>query len=251
MGKRVSMSVVLLDRHPVARRVARSELLGDGDIDFQVLAEYSSSAGIAEELTSRQPDVVLIGAGMLLPDPPEEQRHTLALIRGLSRSGLAIRVLVYSIGLLHGGRDRACFPLSVLALRAGASGYADDEFGSTDLAGAVQEVGRGRFVLSQLAQADLVDVARRVPEGFALNRADTLGLTDAERTVVEQLVRGLDNAQVARVLNMSVSTVKSHLRRVMTKWGVQRRTQVAVIAVRNGVVDSCGGAALNALAERV
>jgi two-component system NarL family response regulator len=65
-------------------------------------------------------------------------------------------------------------------------------------------------------------------------------LTARELEVLRQITRGQTNKQISRSLLISVSTVKNHVRQIMSKLGVSDRTQVAVLAKREGLVTEEG-----------
>jgi DNA-binding NarL/FixJ family response regulator len=80
------------------------------------------------------------------------------------------------------------------------------------------------------------DVARLLAAGNA--QPDGVRLTPREREVLAEVARGRSNREIARELTLSEKTVKAHVSAILTKLGVQDRTQAALYAVRTGLVDA-------------
>ncbi len=122
------------------------------------------------------------------------------------------------------------------ALRVGAVGFLVKDSEPEHITAAVRSAHHGGFVLSSVAGRDLV---RRIgaPAG-----QPTVTLSPAEQVsrreldVLELLAKGMSNAEIGRDLFLSEATVKSHLRRIMTKWGVRDRVQVLLYAATTGVI---------------
>ena len=124
------------------------------------------------------------------------------------------------------------------ALEAGASGFLLKDAEPAALVEAVRAVAAGHGTLANaLTRRVLREVVHRrrtLPVSAA--RASEL-LTPREHDVLLLLAQGLSNEDIARELYLEVSTVKSHLARVMPKLGVTSRLQAVVWAYQNGVVD--------------
>jgi DNA-binding NarL/FixJ family response regulator len=72
--------------------------------------------------------------------------------------------------------------------------------------------------------------------GQPIFRAHATALSTRERDVLNLLVEGLSNSEIGMALHLSSSTVKSHVKSIMNKFGVNHRVQVAVYALRQGLV---------------
>jgi DNA-binding NarL/FixJ family response regulator len=121
------------------------------------------------------------------------------------------------------------------AMRAGASGFLLKDVRPEALADAVRTVAAGDTLLAPALTRRLVETFTRLPRpGDADERLSAL--TARERDVLEQVARGLSNAEVARALWISEATVKSHLNRVLAKTGLRDRAQAVVLAYEAGVV---------------
>jgi DNA-binding NarL/FixJ family response regulator len=125
------------------------------------------------------------------------------------------------------------------ALEAGASGFLLKDAEPDDVIAAVRSVAAGQGTLADgLTKRVLRElVSRRQTQPVTAGRASEL-LTAREHEILLLLAQGMSNEEIARVLVVEVSTVKSHLARMMPKLGVRSRLHAAVWAYQNGVVDT-------------
>ena len=114
-------------------------------------------------------------------------------------------------------------------MRAGAAGYVYKDVDPPALAAAIRAVHAGHVLLHP-------DVAELLAAGDG-RRGRRPRLTAREREVLAEIARGRSNREIARALALSEKTVKTHVSAVLTKLGVQDRTQAALYAVRAGLVD--------------
>jgi len=144
-----------------------------------------------------------------------------AALHGLRESGNAAKVLVIT---------SFTEPATVLpAVRAGAAGYVYKDIDPPALAAAIRAVHAGHILLHP-------DVVRLLADGSS-QRPD-VHLTARERDVLAAIARGRANREIARDLGLSEKTVKTHVSAILTKLGVQDRTQAALYAVRTGILGS-------------
>ncbi len=123
------------------------------------------------------------------------------------------------------------------ALRAGADGFLSKGVGPSELTAGILDVAAGGGTLSARAAAALIDhvaTDAAVPPDEDAHQLFA-ALTAREREVVEAVVRGLDNQQIAEQLFVSPFTVKTHVNRAMTKVGARDRAQLVSLAVRAGL----------------
>jgi DNA-binding NarL/FixJ family response regulator len=203
--------VLVVDDHPVVRQGLRTFL--DVQDDITVVGEASDGASCVAAAAELRPDVVLLDLRMPGSDG-------VAALHGLRALDLPTRALVIT---------SFTDPAAVLpAVRAGAAGYVYKDVDPPALAAAIRAVHAGHILLHP-------DVARLLARGDAA--ADGARLTAREREVLAEVARGRSNREIARALGLAEKTVKTHMSAILTKLGVQDRTQAALHAIRSGLVD--------------
>jgi DNA-binding NarL/FixJ family response regulator len=201
--------VLLADDHGVIRD-GLGRLIG-GLEDVELVGTASDGAEAIEKAAQLEPDVVLMDLDMPRVDGIEATRKILAHQQ--------TNVLV-----LTAFSDRARI---LGALEAGACGYLLKDAASEDVADGIRAAARGESPLDPRAARTVLS-ARTEPDPLA-------GLSQREREVLDALVEGLPNKLIARRLEISEKTVKSHLTRIFRVLDVTDRTQAALWAERHGV----------------
>ena len=201
--------VVLADDHGIIREGLGRLIASLDDVDVVGLA--SDGAEAVEQARLTKPDVVLMDLDMPVLDGIEATRRVLA-----ERPETAVIVLTAF-------SDR---PRITGALEAGACGYLLKDVDAEGVAEGIRAAARGESPLDPRAARAMLD-ARSAPDPLA-------GLSEREREVLGLLVEGLPNKLIARRLEISEKTVKTHLTRVFREIGVTDRTQAALWAEREG-----------------
>ena len=202
--------VLVVDDHPVVRQGLRTFL--DLQDDVTVVAEAGDAASAVDLAVALRPDVVLLDLRM----PGDDG---VSALRSLRARGLTCRVLILTS---FTGAD-AVLP----ALRAGADGYIYKDVDPVALITAIRAVHQGHVLMHP-------DVARRLTATDSAVRSGNL--TRRERDVLTEIARGRSNREIARTLDVSEKTVKTHVSAILAKLGVADRTQAALHAVRAGLV---------------
>ena len=200
--------VFLLDDHEIVRRGVR-ELL-EAERDIQVVGEASTAAEALARVPATRPDVAVLD--VRLPDG-----NGVAVCRDLRSAMPELRCLM----LTSFADDEALFD----AIMAGAAGYVLKQIRGNDLIGAVRTVASGGSLLDPRAAAAVME-RMRTPKA-----ADPLAaLTDQERRILELIGEGLTNRQIGERMFLAEKTVKNYVSNLLSKLGLQRRTQAAVLA---------------------
>lgn len=205
----MSTTVLIADDHGVIREGLGRLIEGLDDLELVGVAADGQQA--VDRVVELGPDVVLMDLDMPVLDGIEATRRI-----GVERPGTAVLVLT-----AFSDRRRI-----LGALEAGACGYLLKDASSAEVGEGIRAAARGESPLDPRA-ARTVLAARAEPD--PLER-----LSPRERDVLAALVEGLPNKLIARRLEISEKTVKSHLTRVFREIGVTDRTQAALWAERQG-----------------
>jgi DNA-binding NarL/FixJ family response regulator len=122
------------------------------------------------------------------------------------------------------------------ALTAGASGFLLKRTSPELLIDAIGAVAAGDSLLSPSVTRRVIDRMAALPSGEAVLDRRLETLTAREREVLEELARGLSNAEIAAALVIEESTVKTHVKRILMKLGLRDRVQAVIFAYETGVV---------------
>jgi DNA-binding NarL/FixJ family response regulator len=178
--------------------------------DMEVIGEASNGADAIAMFRQLRPDVTLMDVQM----PGVGGVEAISEIRQLSADA---RILVLTT---YPGDANA-----VRALRAGAAGYLLKNGIRSELVDAVRSVYSGRRAVS-------ADIAHEL----AVHALDE-PLTQKEIAILQLVADGYANKQIASRLNLSVETIKAHLKAIFSKLGVHDRTHAVTLAARRGYID--------------
>ena len=206
--------VLVVDDHAVVREGLRAFLELQEGID--VVGEAEDGREAVEAAARLRPDVILMDLVMPRLDGVTAMR--------LLREGVPGARVIALTSFLD---DDLLLP----ALRAGAAGYLLKNARPQELVRAVRAAHAGQALLDPVVAARLVERLAADGGEEPLDR-----LTPREREVLVLVGRGFPNKLIARELDLSEKTVKTHVGHVLAKLGVGDRTQAAVVAVRAGLV---------------
>jgi DNA-binding NarL/FixJ family response regulator len=207
MGDKIS--VLLVDDHALVRRGFRRLL--DDDQMIEVVGEASNGVEAVQLAGKLKPQVVVMDCQL-------PQMTGLEATRKILQDRPEIAILMLS---MH-SEDT----LVRQALEAGARGYVLKNALDLDLARAIKEVAAGNSVLDP-----------QVKRGEALKGERETGLTARELEVLQHIVAGKSNKEIASDLNLSVNTVSVHRANIMDRLGIHKTAELVVYAIRNGLVN--------------
>jgi len=203
------ISVLLVDDHALVRRGFRRML--DDDETLEVVGEASNGAEAVQLAEKLRPQVIVMDCQL-----PE--------LTGVA----ATRII------MHAHPETAILMLSMhsedtlvrQALDAGARGYVLKNANDLDLASAIKNVAAGKSVIDpQLQRAETLKGER-----------DT-ALTARELEVLQHIVAGKSNKEIASELDLSVNTISVHRANIMDRLGIHKTAELVVYAIRNGLVN--------------
>lgn len=207
-----SIRVALVDDHSIVRRGLRAYLNAQPDIE--VVGEAASGEEALQQVAQWQAHVIVMDAHM--PGGITGIETT----RRIKRAQPDAQVI-----MLSGFSDDARV---IGALRAGAITYLPKDSEPEQLLEAVRQAAAGKALLDP-------ELMRRVMEAQTMRYADVL--TPRELDVLRGVAEGQTNAEIASQLHVTEETVKTHLSSILRKFNLSHRTQVAVFALKNGLVQ--------------
>src|SRR5712692_147457 len=219
-GGPMVIRVLLADDHSVVREGLRMFL--GRDPELAVVGEASDGVEAVSLARQLHPDVVLMDLLMPVMDG-------IAAISTI-RNELPETEVIALTSVLESAAV-------VGAVRAGAIGYLLKDTQAPELRRAIKAAAAGQVQLSPQASAYLMREIR-APE-------TTEALTERETEVLRLLVQGQSNKEIARDLQIVEDTVKTHVKHILAKLGVQSRTQAVLCAMRLGLVSDEQGKQLN------
>jgi len=206
--------ILIADDHEVVRE-GLGHLLG-GEPGFELVGFARDGEEAVRKAESERPHVILMDLVMPVLDG-------VTAIGRLRESGVDSAIVVLTTFIEETKvRD---------ALEAGAVGYLLKDVSKEELKSAIRSAAEGRHTLHPEAEEILLRPDTSNGSG-ALAR-----LTDRERDVLRLIASGKSNKAIAKALFLSVGTVKGYVSKVLSKLRVQDRTQAALLAVREGLVD--------------
>ncbi|MEU0698401.1 response regulator transcription factor [Streptomyces niveus] len=124
------------------------------------------------------------------------------------------------------------------ALRAGAGGFLLKDAPPAELLAAIRVVAAGEALIAPAVTRRLIAEFARRPGPARRDSAGLAGVTDRERDVLELVARGLTNSEIAQRLFVGLSTVKTHVSHLLTKFGARDRAQLVIVAYETGLVTA-------------
>jgi DNA-binding NarL/FixJ family response regulator len=211
--------VLMVDDDALLR--AGLEAILSSDDGIEVVGEAPDGRVAVERARELRPDVVLMDVRMPTLDGIAATRE---LVAAVPDARVVILTTFEDDDYIFG------------ALTAGASGFLLKRTSPELLIDAIKAVAAGDSLLSPSVTRRVVDRMAALPSGEAVLDRRLDRLTAREREVLEQLARGLSNAEIAEALVIEESTVKTHVKRILMKLGLRDRVQAVIFAYETGLV---------------
>ncbi|MBD2524670.1 response regulator [Nostoc sp. FACHB-133] len=206
MSQSTAIRVLIVDDHSIVRQGLAAMI--ENEPDMTVVGQAGNGQEAIAQYRQLQPDVTLIDLRM-------PQINGVDAIVAICAEFTHARIIVLTT--YDGDED------IYRALRAGAKGYLLKDAEPDALLNAIHIVHIGQQYIPSEVAAKLVQ-RMNIPE-----------LTEREQEVVCQMARGLSNQDIAAALNITESTVKFHINRILSKLGVSDRTQAVITALKRGL----------------
>lgn len=232
--------IVIVEDHDLTRMGLEAALQRREGIS--VIGEAANGIQGLKLLTSEKPDVAIVDIGL----PDMDGIEMLRRFREYSTEAEpATKILMLT---MHKGEDSV-----MAAFAAGADAYCMKDISMDKLEEAIRSTYDGNpwidptiasIVLQQVRQNELV-TAPETEKTVQIKGLDSeyeeivgnAGLTDREIEILQLIVRGYSNAEIAETLFVTVGTIKTHVRHILNKLCVDDRTHAAVLALRAGLIE--------------
>ena len=201
-----NIRILIVDDHPIVRQGLADLLIPRNGM--KVVGEAENGRQAVEMAQQLKPDLILMD--MIMPEL--NGAEATALIREIDPGA---RILFLTS---FGNED-----ILEDALQAGAQGFLLKDSPPDDLLQAIRTVYQGQLILPPQLALKLIN--KPDPEGEL-----KVDLTDREREVMSAVKRGMSNKEIAEQLNISINTVRSHIRNLLRKLDLTNRTQLAIYA---------------------
>lgn len=207
-------TVFLLDDHEIVRQGIRS--LIDQHDDLEVVGEAGLASEAIREIPRLKPQVAVLDGR--LPDGTG-----IEVCRDIRATHPEIAVLI----LTSYDNEEAMFA----AVMAGAAGYVLKQIRGNELVDSIRKVATGQSLLDPAVTQQVID---RLRDGDSASLDPLSSLTRQERRILEYIGEGLTNRQIATEMFLAEKTIKNYVTQLLSKLGLQRRTQAAVLVAKRG-----------------
>lgn len=205
--------VMIADDHPLFREGLRGLL--ESDKSLELLYEVGDGQGAINMVRKNPLDLIIMDINM-----PGTDGITATQV--IKREFPDIKIIALTV---HEGDE------VLKMVKAGVSAYVLKDVAGSELLNIIKKVMQGEVVIHPRVANCLVQELTRSEK-----KKDDLKLTRREKDILEMLVKGRNNKDIAEVMFISEKTVKNHLTSIFRKLGVRDRTQAAVYALRNNIV---------------
>lgn len=212
----MSVKLIITDDHSMIREGLKQLLELEGD--FEVIAEASDGIECLKCLETLKPDVLLLDINM-------PNKNGLEVLKDLKSKKLKVKVLILTV------HNEVEYLLK--AVDIGVDGYVLKDSESEELKKAILAITRGENYI----QPNLIPMLNAKMLHRDSDNDKIESLTRREMDVIKSLAIGMYNKEIAIKLEISERTVKNHVSNIFKKIEVSDRTQAAVFAIRNNLIN--------------
>jgi DNA-binding NarL/FixJ family response regulator len=217
----MTIKVIIADDQALVR--AGLKMILDVEDDIEVVAETGDGLSAVRAATTTVADVILMDIRMPGIDGIEATRR---IVRSIGDAPGVLVLTTYDL-------DEYVFE----ALRSGAAGFLLKHTSPELLVEAVRAVAAGEGLIAPSLTRKLIEEFVRAAPGPAEPTVALASLTPREREVLDLMVTGQSNPEIAESLVLSEATVKTHVGRVLMKLGLRDRVQAVIYAYEHGLVQ--------------
>lgn len=212
--------VMLAEDHSMVRQGLKQLIELENDI--KVVVEAADGIQAVDYYGIERPDVVLMDINM----PKQNGLKALEMIKQINPNARVIMLTIH--------QDREYL---FQALKHGASGYVLKDADGSVLIEAIRKVYQGEAYIQASMAKELITEFKRFTSKGASSEKDGASLSDRELEVLRLIAKGMLNKEIAKTLFISEKTVKNHISNIFRKLKVSDRTQAAVYAIKNNLVE--------------
>jgi len=212
------MRVLLADDHALFRAGIASLLKAWG---METVGQASNGLEALEQARALRPDLILMDIGM---SPCNGLEATRLIKAELPET----KIVIVTVS----DDDDDLFE----AIKSGAEGYLLKDMSEEELGRTLTGIATGEPALSPGLAAKILDEFARLSRDGAAKEAESDGLTPREREVLELVVTGATNREIAAALYISENTVNFHMKHILAKLHLKNRAQAVAYAIRSGLV---------------
>jgi two-component system, NarL family, nitrate/nitrite response regulator NarL len=214
--KTANTRIVIADNHPIFRTGLKHEL--SAELDFQVVGEAGDWAEALRQVELHQPDIMLLDIAM----PGFDGMQSLEDFK-IDPGKTRIIIVAASIEKSE----------IVKALQFGVRGVVLKDVWSETLIKSIRSVVAGQYWVRHEEIGDAMDGLRSMALNQNAAGSRRFGLTPREMQILEGLVEGFTNKEIARRLSISEQTVKHHVSSIFDKTGVSNRLEVVLFSINH------------------
>ena len=212
----MSIKVMLVDDHALIREGIKKLLEFDGSVE--VIEQASDGFECLEKLKTARPDILLLDINM-------PKMNGIEVLEALKAKKDPVKVLILTV---HSEVEYL-----VKAVDIGANGYILKDSGSVELKQAIMDIINNDSYI----QPSLIPALNSRLINRDMDKEKLKSLTKREVEILAQVASGMFNKEIANNLGISERTVKNHISNIFKKIDVSDRTQAAVFAIRNNIIN--------------